>query len=103
VITKYICELCGEEFTDFQQALDHEYHDKVHIGPDVYQVKPLRYLPKDAHCVINDPRPYPLDIAVPMNDGALVRYSFVGIITPAPPPEPESEDVDGQIKPEVTE
>jgi len=91
VITKYICELCGEEFTDFQQALDHEYHDdKVHIGPAVYQVKPLRFLPKDAHCIINDPRPYPLEIAVPMNDGALVRYSFVGIITPA-------------IKPEVTE
>ena len=98
--TLYICELCNEEFSDFHEALNHEAD---HVRPDNYLTKPLKYLPKDAHCMINDPRPYPLDIAVPMNDGALVRYSFVGIITPAPPPEPESEDVDGQIKPEVTE
>lgn len=105
MITKYVCELCGEEFTDFQQALNHEYHDKAHVRPGVYQVKPLRYLPKDVSCCseLDDPRPYPLDISVPMTDGALVQYTFDRIITPAPPPEPESEDVDGQIKPEVTE
>ena len=89
MITKYICEFCGEEFSDFHEALNHEAD---HVRPDNYLTKPLRYLSKskDVDCVINDPRPYPLDIAVPMNDGALVQYSFVGIITPA-------------IKPEVTE
>ena len=85
--TLYICELCNEEFSDFHEALNHEAN---HVRPDNYLTKPLRYLPKDAHCIINDPRPYPLEIAVPMADGALVQYSFVGIITPA-------------IKPEVTE
>jgi hypothetical protein len=104
VITKYICEFCGEEFTDFQQALDHEYHDKVHIGPDVYQqVKPLRFLPKDVSCCseTDDPRPYPLDISVPMADGALVQYTFDRVITPAPSPEPE--EAEEQVQPEVTE
>jgi hypothetical protein len=109
VITKYICELCGEEFTDFQQALDHEYHDKVHIGPDVYQVKPLRFLPKDVSCCseTDDPRPYPLDISVPMADGALVQYTFDRVITPAPSPEPEEAlvvvRIEEQVQPEVTE
>jgi len=109
VITKYICELCGEEFSDFQQALDHEYHDKVHIGPAVYQVKPLRFLPKDVSCCseTDDPRPYPLEIAVPMADGALVQYTFDRVITPAPSPEPEEAlvvvRIEEQVQPEVTE
>jgi hypothetical protein len=36
-----------------------------------------------------------------MNDGALVQYTFVRIIVPAPQLEPE--DAEEQIKPEVTE
>lgn len=98
--TLYICELCGEEFENFHKALDHE---ASHIRPDNYLVKPLRYLSKDVSCCseLNDPRPYPLDISVPMNDGALVQYTFDRIIVPAPQLEPE--DAEEQIKPEVTE
>lgn len=85
--TLYICELCDEEFSDFHEALKHEAD---HVRPNDYFTKPLRYLSKDVDCVINDPRPYPRSISVPMNDGTVCQYSFVGIITPA-------------IKPEVTE
>ena len=96
--TLYICDLCDEEFSDFHEALNHEAD---HVRPDNYLTKPLRYLSKDVDCIINDPRPYPLEIAVPVNDGALVQYSFVGIITPAPSPEPE--EAEEQVQPEVTE
>ena len=107
MITKYICELCGEEFSDFHEALNHEAD---HVRPDNYLTKPLRYLSKDVDCVINDPRPYPLEIAVPMNDGALVQYTFDRVITPAPSPEPvriiryrAPEEAEEQVQPEVTE
>lgn len=86
--TLYICELCGEEFLDFHEALDHE---SSHIRPDNYLVKPLSYLPREAIRLINDPRPYPLAISVPMNDGAVCQYTFGRTVTPA------------DLKPEVTE
>lgn len=92
MIVKYYCELCGEEFLDHGEALSHEFHDEVHVRPNVYRVKPLKYLPpKSAHSG-NDPRPYPVDVAIPMADGALVQYTFKRVITPPPPEKPAAEE-----------
>jgi hypothetical protein len=104
VRTIYICELCGEEFVDFNECWDHE--NKDHVKPEAYRVKPLEYLHRDvSHCGIRetDPRPYPTSITCPMEDGATIRYSFDRILTlPELPATPEV-DSEEKTKPEVTE
>ena len=82
----YVCELCEEEFSDWDECWAHE---DAHIKPDVYGITPMNYLPPKNGEV---PQPYPLDIRVPMRDGAMVQYTFDRIITPAPPSREDSDE-----------
>ena len=74
----YICEGCGRQFDNFEDADEHE---NSHIRPTSYLIQP-GYLPNQK---------YPFDIIVPMNDGAKVRFTFTCVVEEA------------IIKPEVTE
>jgi|GEM_PF-1682928 len=93
MITKYLCEFCKQEFGDMNQCWDHE---DAHVKPTAREVKPVSYVPpEDSLCPSDcDPRPYPLDIKVPMSDGAEVQYTFERII---------SSPLAANIAPEVTE
>lgn len=79
--TIYICDLCGKQFNDWEECWDHE---KNHITPEAYSVKPVSYISDNG-----EPVTYPMDINVPMTDGALIQYIFYKIVTPASQPVPE--------------
>lgn len=83
MITFYKCEKCGQVYDSWDKCF---YHEQDHIVPEAYAVKAGTYLPDDYptdEILCADPRPYPLDINVPMTDGALVQYTFNRVIAPA--------------------
>ena len=80
----YICEGCGRQFDNFEDANEHE---NSHIRPSSYLIQP-GYLP---HWPESPDQKYHFDIIVPMADGAKVRFTFACVVEEA------------IIKPEVTE
>lgn len=90
----YQCEKCLKIFDTWKECFDHE--DNAHVEPDSYRVKPIRYLSDDVECCGCGPNPhiYPLDIHVPMSNGAVVQYTFDRVITDIPDipdiPKPEA-------------
>lgn len=85
----YVCELCEKEFSDWDECWTHE---EAHIKPVAYGVKPFNYLPPNHLSHGEDPQPYPFNVRVPMNDGALIQYTFDQVITPAPPSREDSDE-----------
>lgn len=81
----YQCDKCLKIFDNWEECFEHER--AVHVEPESYSVKAVRYLPEDMD-VAGILRPnshlYPMDIHVTMSNGAVVQYTFVQVITGIP-------------------
>ena len=64
----YFCELCGQEFADYGECIDHE---EAHIKPVYGGVVPINY---DASSK------YPGVLHVKMANNAVVKYACAGIV-----------------------
>lgn len=84
--TIYVCDLCGEQFNEWEQCYDHE---REHIKPEAYNVRPTVY---------RNMQPYPILVSIPMSNGAICQYIFDSLLQP--PLKKEEKDAGGDIEEE---
>lgn len=71
--TIYECELCGQDFEDYKECIEHETaHTKpIHLSGAM----PVGY-----RNIAEDAAQYPSNLHVKMSNGAVVSYRFAEII-----------------------
>lgn len=68
IVTNYICEKCGQQFDDLQEALNCE---KSHVN--IISVEPIPY----AYMLAGDSMRYPCRVRIHFEDGKVFEYGLL--------------------------